>query len=248
MNPIHKLPPNGSGTLWNLGRLLCIAMTHVALGQASPRPNPEAGGLWIGDVTLDHVGALSETNSAPTPTPRPIQFRILLHADREGRVQLLKDVVVARRNTSVPDPILISNPALLPTLNLARDAEGAIAGRRYSTIGYDFNGTEAACTGGLGTNHVLGGRIQVSTNAPTNPFRHAFHPDHENHGPRSYAIERQFTMRFAASPNITPAAAADSLQGDYTEKLTLQGTSPRTVQVEGSITLQRISRTTLLNQ
>lgn len=223
--------------------LACLAAPRLAAQPVLPR-NAAAAGLWMGDVSLDRVGGASGPVANPDPTSAPLRFRILLHADTDGRVRLLKDVVVAKRDTPVFDPVLVTDPSKLATLDLERNKEQAIAGRRFTTVGYDFAGTTLPFDGGLGAGFTCTGTVILSNTAPTNPFRHPFHPDHGNTGSRAITVQRQVTVTFAA-----PAASGvtiDQVPATYDETVTgLIGTP---VTVRGSVVMRRISRTAILNQ
>lgn len=221
-----------------------LALAGSAWAQGSLTANPAGAGLWIGDVTLDRVGNLAGPSPTPDATPHPLQFRILLHADRDGRVRLLKEVVIAKRNTPIFDPVLVSDPTRLPTLKLERGSDGAIAGRRISAAGYDFAGSELPLQGGIGQGFRCEGSLVLSNNAPTNPFRHAYHPDHANTGNRSYTIRRILNISFPTPP--TNPSGVDTLEAAYAEEVL--GLSPLPISVRGTVTLRRVSRVPILNQ
>jgi hypothetical protein len=63
----------------------------------------------------------------------------------------------------------------------------------------------------------------------SNPFRHAFHPQHAV----GYAVTRRFSIRFETAPGST------ILTGTYQE--TTSGLARQDIVSKGSITLQRVS-------
>jgi hypothetical protein len=232
-----RLSGRGFFCLW------LLVLLQAARAQ-SVTNNPNAAGLWMGDVVLDRVGGLTGTTNNPAKTATPLQFRVLLHVDNAGRVKLLKDVIVAKRAIPTLDVVLVNDPSRLASLNLERTAEQAIAGRRYSAVGYDFGGLDLACRGGIGQGFRCEASLVLSNNAPTNPFRHAFHPDHANTGARSYTVRREVGISFTTPPQRL--ADVDTLEGNYTEAI--HGLALQPIFVAGTVTLRRISRVAILNQ
>jgi len=229
----------GRGFLW----LWLLVLVHGARAQ-SVTNNPDAAGLWMGDVVLDRVGGLAGPTNNPAKTAAPLQFRVLFHVDNAGKVKLLKDVIVAKRATPTLDVVLVNDPSRLASLNLERTAEQAVAGRRYSAIGYDFNGLDLGCRGGVGQGFRCEASVVLSNTAPTNPFRHAFHPDHANTGARAYTVRREIGISFNTPPQRL--AEVDTLEGTYTEAV--HGLALQPISVAGTVTLRRISRVAILNQ
>lgn len=227
------------GFLW-----LWVLLLAQGLRAQSLQNNPAAAGLWMGDVVLDRVGGLAGSTNNPAKTATPLQFRLLLHVDNAGKVKLLKDVIVARRATPTLDVVLVNDSSRLAALNLERTAEQAIAGRRYSAVGYDFSGLDLACRGGVGQGFRTEVSVVLSNTAPTNPFRHAFHPDHANTGARAYSVRREVGISFNTAPQRL--ADVDTLEGTYTEEV--HGLALQPISVAGTATLRRIARVPILNQ
>jgi hypothetical protein len=140
--------------------------------------------------------------------------------------------------------VLVNDPSRLASLNLERTAEQAVAGRRYSAIGYDFNGLDLGCRGGVGQGFRCEASVVLSNTAPTNPFRHGFHPDHANTGARAYSVRREIGINFNTPPQ--KLAEVDTLEGAYTEAV--HGLALQPISVAGTVTLRRISRVSILNQ
>jgi hypothetical protein len=86
--------------------------------------------------------------------------------------------------------------------------------------------------------------VVLSNTAPTNPFRHGFHPDHANNGARAYTVRREIGITFNTPPQ--KLADVDTLEGAYTEAV--HGLALQPISVAGTVTLRRISRVSILNQ
>jgi hypothetical protein len=243
-------------TLFGLTLLLAGSPAYSQSDSTFQRePNAEAAGLWIGEVTLREVGIPGTTDSAPTK--QSIDLRILLHVDQNGVVRLLKDVIVAARLTpsgnEPPFPYqqsIVTRPAALASLPIARDLYGSARGQRFSTVAYDFTDNDADPTdaaldlaGGLGQNHECVGTLTLDRNHPTNPFMHKFHPDHANEGAKAYVIRRTLTLQFLDT--IRNVSGTDQLLGSYEETIT--GLHRATLVAKGTVRLTRVSVAGLLN-
>jgi len=103
--------------------------------------------------------------------------------------------------------------------------------------------------------------IEVPSDLPTNPFRHKYHPDHDNLDeqrrefvPEAYAVTRRIQLRFTqddperptpSSPN-PPGWGYSVVGGVYRE--TLSGLHRRDITVEGTFRLQLASMNDELNR
>lgn len=233
---------------WRRWFLLGNLLGALAAGAQTLAPNPEAVGLWAGEVVLNQVThARSGTNALTVDTA---QMRLVLHVSTNGEVRLLKDVMLVRRRaplrpTSV-DPtgesnwMLLTDSSLLPTIRSLSKRSGKFIGQRVSSVGYDFDGLDRLLAGGIGRNFRCEGTLLLPADHPTNPFRHRYHPEHANGLP----IQRQVAMRFTAPATITNGAT--QWVGDYEETVTGLHRAPLTVR--GTVTFNRISMLGFLNQ
>lgn len=216
--------------------------------------NPRAAGLWIGQVTLTKVNevqrAVNGVAAQVTPTGKPASIRIVLHVDEAGQVRLLKDVIVMQTQaTGTPTPpaktVLVTDPALIPNFDGVVSRGGKLVGLRYGSAAFDFTGFESLMVGGIGNGLACAGRIDLSKDAPTNPYRHKYHPDHQ-HG---FDIIRVFSLQFDGITGNPLAAApgygVDRITGTYREAVA--GLHKITLRTEGIVTLDRISTVGTLN-
>jgi hypothetical protein len=216
------------------------------------------------------VGA--QTN---TPAKSEFNLRLLIHVDTNGLAHLLKEVVqLWRDGTTTNDAqgyqvmdkpgayVLVTRDDLLGQFKGAAVRDGVPVGRRLSAIGFDFDGQ--------GTNHLLlhgaftpGGTLSNSIHLaaayPLNPFRHKFHPDHDNLDARfntitnaalmeAYAVTRQLQFEFpiVALPGAHgPDPAYTTMSGTYRE--TLIGLHKQPIYVQGTFQLTRASFIAELN-
>lgn len=205
----------------------------------------------------------------PTPTKSEFTMRLLIHVDESGRSRLLKEVVQMWRdgtytndasgNRVVDNPgayVLLTRDDLLSQFKGATLREGVPVGRRLSAIGFDFDGhgtNHLELAGAFGPGKFLTGEIQIAADYPLNPFRHKYHPDHDNLDPsfapitdpaRSevYAIHRKLQFEFAAATkgnSVTPDPGYAAIEGVYRE--TLFGLHRQPIAVQGTFRLSRAS-------
>ena len=230
-------------------------------------------GLWIGSATLD---AVSEPHSAnptnPTPTKSELSLRLIVHVDAGGQARLLKEVIQMWRdgtytndasgNRLVDKPgeyVLLTDETLIPLFKGATLRDGESAGRRISTIGYDFPASSSnnflILSGGFAIGQKLTGTNTLPFDHPTNPFKHKYHPDHDNLDPRfeepaveSYTTERRIELEPSASPPDGPAVpdyGYNVLGGTYRETIT--GIHKSAIHVRGTFRLSRVSQIAQLN-
>jgi len=193
--------------------------------------------------------------------------------DTNGTARLLKDVIqmaTPPKFTTLPNGrrslvedgkvVLVTDERLIPTLVGTALRGGQPVGRRLSSVDFDFPGApernfiEFSGTFGLGGR--VSGSITLDPNFPTNPFRHRFHPDHDNltanfkdFKAESPTIDRLLELSIDVAPSggrTDPAYGSTRVEGDYRE--VLQGLHREPISVAGRFTLQRISNVPTLNQ
>lgn len=216
--------------------------------------NPKAAGLWVGDVTLRKVNevqkAVNGAAEAVSPTGSTASIRIILHVDASGQVRLLKDVIVMQTQPAgVPPPppklVLVTDPTQIFQYEGVVKRNGKMVGLRYGTAAFDFPGIETTMIGGVGLGLACAGRIDLDKLAPTNPYRHKYHPDHKV----GFDLIRVFSIQFSGAPGdpltAAPAYGVDRITGTYRESIA--GLHKITLKTEGTVTLNRISAIATLN-
>jgi hypothetical protein len=243
---------NISGTNWVAGPIFPQAPSlppGLNLTQ-----NPNAAGLWIGEVVLNKVNevqkAVSGTANAVTATGDTATIRIILHVNAAGQVRLLKDVIVMQTQAAgvpLPPPrqVLVTDPTQIHLYDGVVKRNGKLVGLRYGTAAFDFPGLETVLVGGVGPGVACAGRIDVDKLAPTNPYRHKYHPDHTV----GFDLIRVFSIEFMGALGdplaAAPAYGVDRIVGTYRESIA--GLHKITLKTEGTVTLNRISNVANLN-
>jgi alpha-tubulin suppressor-like RCC1 family protein len=204
--------------------------------------------------------------TAPTPTAAPLELKVLVHIDAAGKARLLSEAYLLfddrAATTETPGKfVLISDRRRLADFKGVGLRDGQRIGRRLSAVAFKFDGAAALrgfvdVTGSL----VPGGsgiaEFGLSADSPVNPFKHRYHPDHDNlgldfktpaaEGSEVYSFTRRVTLALSPLPagNVN-LAGTDQLEGTYTE--ILSGLHRNPIQTGGPLVLQRVSPVAQLN-
>ena len=229
-------------------------------------------GLWVGMVAVNKVS--QPTNPAapndPVPTASEFQFRILVHVDETGQARLLQQVVLMWKDgTYKPDPedpehqivdepgrfVLVTDDALLAEFSGATLRDGQPVGRRMSSAAFALENPEAM-TGTFGESLSI--TLELDYNHPLNPFKHRYHPDHDNkderfekeldEGVESFTVRRNIELQFTEDDpeGLEIAGFGDRyMAGVYSE--TISGIHKQSISVEGIFRLHHVSSVPVLN-
>jgi len=251
-----------------------LGFSQVAVGVSATAAS--SAGLWVGSAAVSEVGqyiksysrdaannplvssngnyVMSGIDTSVARVVRPYPLRLIVHNPDTGNASLLQRVFVgfdANTNTilslkeSALSPAFLKNARRVSAVHLPWSAENT---------GWQFNGS-LATQPNLTTTVRLGYDDRAS-----NPFLHAYHPDHDNlnatfktllpQGSESYQVERQITL------SLTPpsddfaglVSASSSLSGTYREIILLKGLAraggtndTRRFEVRGDFNLNRVS-------
>lgn len=261
---------DGAGTLWRVP----VSAERPASGQGQAAAG-QFGGLWMGNALVNGVAEVNRDPTTVTPTQQPFPLRLLVHVDATGQARLLKEVIqlwedgtyrTQADGTQVVDVpgryVLVTDETLIGEFSGAGLRDGVPVGHRLSSAGLEFDGgpTQALPMDGRFT---PGGKLTTlilqEGDAPTNPFKHKYHPDHDNLDPRfeplasekaleSFTVRRDLELEFtttAPGSRDDPALGHDRLEGVYRETLT--GLHRHPIRVAGTFRLQRLTEITDLN-
>lgn len=207
-------------------------------------------------------------NPNPTPVRNGFDLRVILHVDAQGRSRLLEEVLqlwrdgtyetnhLGQRTVKSPgEYVLLTHPNLALGFQGAGIRDGTPVGRRISSATFDFPGTPTnnvlPLEGIFGIGQTLRGGFTLLPDQPTHPYKHKFHPDHdnldatfENHVAEAYEITRAFEFEFlpidpgtgiAATPDYGRAAIA----GIYREQVS--GLHQFPIAAQGHFHLRKVS-------
>lgn len=249
-----------------LGLWIGLAWAPVAWAQTNPY-----AGLWVGSASIDAVSEPRSSQPAtPTPTPTPFEMRLLVHVADNGAASLLNEVTImeepAAMGTNAAGEIvvarparqvLVTDPALLDDFEGVGSRDGVAMGRRMSSAFFEFpNQRQLSLSGTFSPSGTLAGSISIPADYRTNPFKHKYHPDHDNlnatftgYAAEAYDVTRALSFTFSPT---NPAGATppdygySTLGGRYAE--TIGGLHKSNVTVGGTFSLTRINRVGALNQ
>ena len=199
-------------------------------------------GLWAGQIDVSSVQS-TVAGSPGSTTTRSFPLRALVHVDTNGVARLLSQAYVGTL-ASTGNPLGICTKEV----GLLSSQKGDALRLVSSTMPLDRAITG---TGSFAVGSTLSHTVNIAFDDPTNPFVHAYHPDHDNRdarlaplaaGKESYTLTRQLTFTFTASPpdgSTVTGWGTTIYGGTYSE--TIQGLNKVPLTVGGTFTFRRVS-------
>jgi hypothetical protein len=276
---------DGAGTRWMVPVTAAGLQSHsqaalrlkagvYAQASAATTPDPHAG-LWVGSAIINQINQPANLTNGVIPfaTATEFQLRLLLHVDDGGQVRMLHKVLQMWKDGTysinangfqvVDQPgryVLVTDDNLIPQFSGSALRDGQRVARRFSSTAFAFpNPISLAGTGDFGaSNSVYSCTNTLDYDDALNPFRHPYHPDHDNlddrfaqrlpEGVESFSVTRQIQLQFTTTDpdGLTLAGWGDNqLGGIYRE--TIRGLHNSTLYVQGTFRLQQASRVGILN-
>jgi hypothetical protein len=234
-------------------------------------------GLWVGTALISKVNQPSSLSDPALPrnTASQFQFRLLVHVDSAGQPRLLQQVLLMWTNgvramntdgylemVSPGRQVLLTDDSLVSAYSGATMRDGQAVARRFSSAAFGFRTPLAmtlAAGGPVGSDgSTYTANVALDYDDPSNPFKHRYHPDHNNlnerfdqnlpQGVESFTVNRLITLRFTATDpeNLKLAGWGDTqIGGTYREAIT--GLIKNTVYLEGVFRLSRACQVGSLN-
>lgn len=200
-------------------------------------------GLWVGDIAVSQVDS-KVPGAIGSGTARSFPLRVLLHVDDTGTARVLSQVFLGQLAAAPHDLGLC-------TREIGLKAAAKNSATRLVATHLPLDTEVVAGSGTVALGSTLVRTLTIAFNDRTNPFVHAYHPDHDNKdarfaalpaGVESYAIARALTFEFSAAPPAGTSGAGwgtSVLGGVYRETVTGLHRQPLTV--SGTFELHRIS-------
>lgn len=248
---VHKTPASGIGST-----------ARITISTTAPAPSGSPNGTMISTVTttsklvtLNRKSRLSTRRvstgeGAAAPSMFPV--RLVLHSSASGVGTLLQQAYLGQRDglayagsgeASVRALVMSSGPTPPGKLGRVSSASFPRAGK-WQALSGTFGGS-------------LSFSVGLGYDAETNPFKHTYHPDHDNRdaryekllpeGAESYTVNRLIQLDFSAIP---PAGISDlgwgvtTVGGTYRETFT--GLRAQEIAVSGSFILHQVSEASTL--
>lgn len=262
--------------------LVPVAARRAAARSARSRGAAEVhelAGPWVGTATVNRVSEARQAGTVPEAADSEFHLRLLVHVDAAGRARLLKEVVQlwqdgdSAADPPVPGrPVLLTDPARFEEFGGSALRDGEMVGRRISSATLDFDAASPSyepasrtllLEGSFAPGGQLSCQIALEKDHPTNPFRHKFHPDHDNLDalyvePRDEApaVHRLIELGLSLSDPFAPDAqtpwpgwGSTLVAGTYRETFPavyedgrlVAGLHRNTIVVEGRFQLRRVS-------
>ena len=124
-------------------------------------------GLWVGEIALSRVSGLNDETPTPVTAGGQLRMNVMMHVDEQKKVTLLQRVAAG----------IDTNGAARLFKDLANVPPEVTGAKRVSTMMMSVD------TPSVLSVDDFGGKARFNwTVAPTardNPFRHAWHPDHD---------------------------------------------------------------------
>lgn len=199
-------------------------------------------GLWIGQVDVTAVQS-TVAGSPGATTTRSFPLRVNIHVDDTGQARLLSQAFVGTLAAD-GNPVGIA----VKESDLLASAKGDALRLVSSQMPLD---RVIPGTGSFAVGATLSHTFTIPFDDPTNPFVHAYHPDHDNRdarlaplsaGVESYTVTRTLAFTFTSAPpdgSTVTGWGTTVYGGTYAE--TISGINKSPLTVGGTFTLRRIS-------
>ena len=238
------------------GVRLRIGVTSEGMPGGTTHPR---AGLWVGTAALQKVSQGNNANAASNavPTATEFQFRVIVHVDALGQARLLQQAVQVWREGDENQP---GRTLLLSDTSQMTNYPGASLQfrRRFSSAAFAISAPVLFSGSGEFGANTLTATVATGYDAILNPFKHRYHPDHDNlnasynallsHGEESFDISRNVTLQFTSDDPDglhLPGWGDSRLGGIYRE--TISGVHRYPLRAEGTFRLHRASLLAELN-
>ena len=126
-------------------------------------------GLWVGEIALSRVSGIDDTNAIPVQAGGTLKMSVMIHVDTNGTCRLLQRVAAGVDTNGTA--------RLFKELtNVTAEVESP---RRLSTVMMSVDTPVVAATSASEFGDDADFSWTIAPNARDNPFRHAWHPDHD---------------------------------------------------------------------
>jgi hypothetical protein len=209
-------------------------------------------GLWVGQANINEVNCArfdtngqAEAATAPLPAGGTFPLRLILHAGSDGNNRLLSSAVIAVLQDANSNTVnrIYTDATNVPSGITVVTRVGSAAFGRIRPVGLS----------GAGFLNELEGAYTVDYDDPLNPFKHMYHPDHNNlrangtklpEGEESFTISNRvhFTWNTLPDPVLgtTLWRPDETITGTYRHEILNLRHAPITLR--GNFTMKRVSR------
>ena len=145
-----------------------VRLPIVVLGESQEAVSYPTG-LWVGEIALTQVTMIDDTNSIPVTAGGTLKMSVMMHVDADKKCKLLQRIVAG----------VDTNGTARLFKDFANVPPEVEEPKRFSTVmmSVDTPVVEAADGSAFGDDTAF--TWTVAPTARDNPFRHAWHPDHD---------------------------------------------------------------------
>ena len=126
-------------------------------------------GLWVGEIALTKVSGMGEETPVPVEAGGTLRMNVMVHVDTNGICRLLQRVVAG----------VDTNGVMRLFKNLDNVPQEVESPRRISTVMMSVDTPVVAAAEGSAFGDDADFSWTIAPTARDNPFRHAWHPDHD---------------------------------------------------------------------
>lgn len=179
-------------------------------------------GLWVGAASVTNVDEVltrgTVVNTKPTQPTQPraaFPIRLILHAAAGGTTTLLPQVFLGQAANGAPTAS--PRESVVKAVATSRIA-------RLSSAAFPIEMPVTTSAGGVGLSNTVTYTVVLPYDSATNPFLHAYHPDHDNLDARftqklankaeSYTVTRVITLAF--QPSLAGVSESEPTWGSTT--------------------------------
>ena len=126
-------------------------------------------GLWVGELTLARVSGLDDATPTPVAAGGQLKMSVMMHVGEDGKCTLLQRVAAGVDTNGAAR-------LFMDLANVPPEVEGA---KRLSTVMMSVDMPVVAAAAGSAFGDDADFSWTVDAKARDNPFRHAWHPDHD---------------------------------------------------------------------
>ncbi len=246
-------PRINSRGLW-LGRIRIDGVSQVNGYEVirTPRTFINAEGVRTNVVEVSYRAREGETE--PTVTPATMEVDMLVHYDGVN-TRLVSEVFFMKEPASGDVPgnfVLFCNRSLMGRYEGVQTRDREQVGRRVSSVAFPLPSSDrgrgfTAVAGLFEPGSELGVSLSMDADDPLNPFKHRYHPDHDNLSAdfrtakaESYSFRRDITLNLApGSPSQDARLGTEVMEGTFVEKIYSLHRNP--IVLKGRVEWLRIS-------
>ena len=156
-------------TIEDLGASKMRVRLPIAVAAAPADTVAYPVGLWIGEIALTQVSGLNDETPTPVKAGGTLKMSVMMHVDTNGTCRLLQRVAAG----------MDTNGTARLFKELANVPAEIEAPKRFSTVMMSVDTPVVAAAGGSAFGDEADFTWTIAPTARDNPFRHAWHPDHD---------------------------------------------------------------------